>query len=81
MSHLKFAQSDSDEKCDWYACKRAAEERDNENAVLVCRFAAGHFETPGAFVVSFAFVCAGCNHCDTADPGVVLSIVNSALAL
>ena len=35
-------------------------------------------------LILFAFVCAahaGCNHSNTADPGVVLSIVNSALAL
>ena len=41
------------------------------------------FETPGAFkfVVSFAFVCAEGNNWNTAEPGVVLSIMNCARSL
>ena len=54
-----------------------------EIAVLVCRFDAGHFATPGALVnvVKSPFVSAGCNYRHTAEAGAVLSIINSARAL
>jgi hypothetical protein len=76
----RCAQHDSGKECTC-ACE-IADYKDHveETNVLVCRFAAGHFATPGSCVVLFAFVCAACNNTHNAEPGVVLAIVNCARA-
>ena len=81
---IRFAQRDSNEECTWYACELYRADVAKDNALKVCRFAAGHFATPTGtltFVVLFAFVCAGGDHHCPEDPGSVLTIVNCASAL
>ena len=87
---IRFAQREPGEGCTSYVCEVSAaqdvatkKKQRAEIAVLVCRFDAGHFATPGPLVnvVKSPFVSAGCNYRHTAEAGAVLSIINSARAL